>query len=54
MWEHSSDAEPVEFLDDRSIVKVLAEPRAPYDVTESSDEKATDIQEAPKQHGTGN
>ena len=25
MWEHGSDAEPVEFLDDRSIVRVVAE-----------------------------
>jgi len=28
MWEHGSDAEPVEFLDDESIVKVLAEAKA--------------------------
>ena len=25
MWEHGSDAEPVEFLDDRNIVRVVAE-----------------------------
>ncbi len=42
MWEHGSDAEPVEFLDDKSIVRVLAEPRAPYNVSVTSDEEATD------------
>jgi hypothetical protein len=29
MWEHGKDAQPVEFLDDRNVVRVLAEPRAP-------------------------
>ncbi len=26
MWEHGKDAEPVEFLDDRNVVRVLVEP----------------------------
>lgn len=38
MWEHGRDAEPVEFLDDRNVVRVLAEPRAPYEVTDPIDE----------------
>jgi hypothetical protein len=38
MWEHGSDVDPVEFLDDRSIVRVLAEPRASFEVTELVDE----------------
>lgn len=43
MWEHGKDAEPVEFLDDRNVVRVLAEPRASHDVLESSDDEAPDI-----------
>jgi hypothetical protein len=38
MWEHGRDAEPVEFLDDRNVVQVLAETRAPYEVTDPIDE----------------
>lgn len=34
MWEHGKDAEPVEFLDDRNVVRVLAEPRAPYETAD--------------------
>jgi hypothetical protein len=30
MWEHGSDAEPVEFLDDRNIVRAVAEPKVSY------------------------
>lgn len=54
MREHGSDTEPVEFLDDDSIVRVLAEPRTSYDVLESSDEVVTYIQEALNHHVTGN
>jgi hypothetical protein len=38
MWEHGKDAKPVEFLDDRNVVRVLAEPREPYEVADSIDE----------------
>lgn len=38
MWEHGRDAEPLEFLDDRNVVQVLAETRAPYEVTDPIDE----------------
>lgn len=38
MWEHGRDAEPVEFLDGRNIVRVLAEPRAPAEIVGSTDE----------------
>lgn len=31
MWEHGKYAQPVEFLDDRNVVRVLAEPRAPHE-----------------------
>jgi hypothetical protein len=30
MWEHGRDANPVEFLDDRNIIQVLAEPKVTY------------------------
>ena len=36
MWEHGSDSEPVEFLDNRNIVGVLAEQKASYDVQENN------------------
>jgi len=38
MWEHGRDAEPVEFLDDRSIVQVLAETKVSYDIQENTTE----------------
>jgi hypothetical protein len=38
MWEHGKDAKPVEFLDDPNVVRVLAEPREPYEVADSIDE----------------
>jgi hypothetical protein len=38
MWEHGKDVEPVEFLDDENVVRVLAEPRPPYEVAEFTDE----------------
>ena len=28
MWEYGKDAEPVEFLDDRNVARVLAEPKS--------------------------
>ena len=37
-WEHGKDAEPVEFLDDRNVVRVLAEPKESYEVLDSIDE----------------
>jgi hypothetical protein len=36
MWEHGEDAEPMEFLDDRNVARVLVEPRAPYEIADSS------------------
>lgn len=41
MWEHGKDARPVEFLDDRNVVRVLAEPRAPYEIVDSTDERSS-------------
>ncbi len=34
MWERGGDAEPVEFLDDKNLVPVLAEAKASYDTSE--------------------
>jgi hypothetical protein len=41
MWEHGRDEEPVEFLDDRNVVRVLAEPRAAYGIAVSPDEQSS-------------
>jgi hypothetical protein len=32
MWERGSDAEPVEYLDDRNIVRAVAEPKVFYGI----------------------
>lgn len=36
MWERGADEEPVEFLDNRNIIGVLAEQKASYDVQENN------------------
>lgn len=36
MWERGADAEPVEFLDNRNIIGVLAEQKVSYDVQENN------------------
>jgi hypothetical protein len=38
LWEHGRDAEPVEFVDDRNLVLVIAEPGVSYDIQENIEE----------------
>ena len=40
MWERGGDAAPVEFLDDKNIMPVLAEAKAPYDTSEKGEGEA--------------
>ena len=38
MWEYGSDAKPVEFIDERNLVAILAEPKVSYEIPDPPDE----------------